>query len=241
MIAPRIWRKFQFARPCVRLATVPLRPTAAPASCAIVEVTNSANRCNPALFLENLRLDTPRHSAYHLRVKRFAILLALVSVWTPTLAQKPPASSATSASAKPALTISGDVSQNLSLSLADLAALPRKTIKVSNQHSGKQETYEGVALAELFKRAGVPQGEQLRGPDLAAYVRAEGADGYVVTFGLAELDASFQDSEVLVADSLDGQPLGDKVGPLRLIVPQDKRPGRWVRMLRSISVVKISK
>jgi len=240
MIAPQIWCKFQFPRPCVRLATASSRQR--PIACTWTRRSfESENRRNPALFLENLRLDTLHYSAYDPRVKLFAVLLALFSVWAPTLAQNPPASSATAGSAKPALTISGDVPQSLSLSLADLAALPRKTLRVSNQHSGKQETYEGVALAELFKRAGVPQGEQLRGPDLAAYVRAEGADGYVVTFGLAELDSSFQDSEVLVADTLDGQPLGDKVGPLRLIVPQDKRPGRWVRMLRSISVVKISK
>ena len=72
---------------------------------------------------------------------------------------------------------------------------------------------------------------------MAAYALAEGADGYRVSFSLAELDPGFQDSQVLVADTMNGEPLGDKVGPLRLVVPQDKRPARWVRMLRSIKVM----
>jgi hypothetical protein len=31
------------------------------------------------------------------------------------------------------------------------------------------------------------------------------------------------------------------VGPLRLVVPQDKRPARWVRMLKSLTVVQLGK
>lgn len=174
-------------------------------------------------------------------MKLCAIFLLLCCIAASAVAQAPAAQAPAPESSKTALTVSGDVPKSLSLSLTDLSSLPRKTLKVTNQHSGKEEAYEGVPLAELLKRAGVPQGEQLRGADMAAYVRAEGADGYVVTFAIAELDASFQDSDVLVADTMDGQPLGEKVGPLRLIVPHDKRPGRWVRSLRSITVVKLSK
>lgn len=136
--------------------------------------------------------------------------------------------------------INGDVQTPLSLSLADLAALPRKTLKLMNEHSGKEETYRGVPLAELLKRAGVPQGESLRGAGLATYVRADAADGYSVVFSLGELDSSILDSDALVADTLDGGPIPEKQGPLRLVLPHDKRPARWVRMLQSITVVKVS-
>ncbi len=139
------------------------------------------------------------------------------------------------------MAVGGDVDKPLSLSLADLRDLPRQTITVMNEHEKKDETYQGVPLAELLKRAGVPQGPALRGPALAIYVRAEGADGYTVVSALAELDSSVQDSGVLVADTLDGAPILDKLGPLRLVVPHDKRPARWVRMLRSITVVKPAK
>jgi hypothetical protein len=59
-----------------------------------------------------------------------------------------------------------------------------------------------------------------------------------VTFSLAEADPDFGDRHILVADARDGQPLDAATGPLRLIVPQDTRQGRWVRMLTSIRVLR---
>lgn len=64
---------------------------------------------------------------------------------------------------------------------------------------------------------------------------------YSVVFSLAGLDSGIRDSGVLVADTLNGEPIPDKLGPLRVIAPHDKRPARWVHMLRSITVVKPSK
>jgi DMSO/TMAO reductase YedYZ molybdopterin-dependent catalytic subunit len=157
---------------------------------------------------------------------------------TPSAAQ----SAATDAKLDAArLIVGGDVAKPLSLSLQDLSGYPRKIVKVMNEHEGKEETYQGVPLAEILKRAGVPQGSDLRGASLATYVRAEGADGYSVVFSLAELDSGVQDSDVLVADTLNGEPIPDRLGPLRLVVPHEKRPARWVRMLRSITVVKVSR
>lgn len=138
------------------------------------------------------------------------------------------------------LTITGDVQKPLSLSAEDLRHLTRTTVKATNEHQGnKEEVYEGVLLSTLLKQAGVPQGMQLRGTAMAKYVVAEGSDGYRVTFSIAELDSSLQDSDVIVADTLDGMPLGERIGPLRLVVPHDKRPARWVRTLRSIKVVNV--
>jgi DMSO/TMAO reductase YedYZ molybdopterin-dependent catalytic subunit len=134
------------------------------------------------------------------------------------------------------LVVTGDVEHTLSLSLTDLGTLPRKTVTVMNEHEGKMETYQGVPLEEILKRAGVPQGEKLRGAAMATSVRAEAADGYRVVFSLAELDSGIADSDALVADTLDGEPLPDKIGPLRLVLPHDKRPARWVRMLRSLTI-----
>jgi DMSO/TMAO reductase YedYZ molybdopterin-dependent catalytic subunit len=139
------------------------------------------------------------------------------------------------------LTIKGDVEKPLSVTLDDLRHLPRKTLMVMNPHEKKEETYEGVLLTELLKRAGVPQGAQLRGAAMATYVQADAADGYRVVFSLAELDADFQDSDVIVADTMNGAPLDEKTGPFRLIAPHDKRPARWVRMAHSLTVVRIPK
>ena len=115
--------------------------------------------------------------------------------------------------------------------------MPRTTLHVTNPHEKKAELYEGVLLEELLRKAGVPHGEQLHGPLMATYVVAEAEDGYRVTFSVAELDSGILDSQVLVADTMDSGPIGPKFGPFRLVVPHDKRPARWVRMLKSITVV----
>jgi DMSO/TMAO reductase YedYZ molybdopterin-dependent catalytic subunit len=149
-----------------------------------------------------------------------------------------PAASANATAA--ALTVGGDVTKPLSLSIDDVKKMPRNTVHVKNEHADKDEVYEGVLLSAILRQAGAPQGGQIRGKAMATTVLAEGADGYQVVFSIEELDADFQEADVLVADTLDGAPLGDKLGPLRLIAPRDKRPARWVRMLRSIRVVKPS-
>ena len=133
--------------------------------------------------------------------------------------------------------ITGRVATPLELSLVDLKNMPRTTVTVVNAHSKRTEVYQGVPLKELFRRAGVPQGEKLRGPLMATYVLAEASDRYRVVFSLAELDSGFLDSDVIVADTLDGAPLGSNEGPLKLVAPRDKRPARWIRMLRTITIV----
>ena len=138
------------------------------------------------------------------------------------------------------LKITGAVSTPLTLTAADLAKMPRKTLSVTNPHNKKTEVYEGVLLEELLRRAGVPQHEQLRGQAMATYVVAEAEDGYKVVFSLAELDSGILDSEVIVADTIDGSALAAKEGPFKIVAPHEKRPARWVRMLKSITVVRPS-
>jgi DMSO/TMAO reductase YedYZ molybdopterin-dependent catalytic subunit len=135
------------------------------------------------------------------------------------------------------LKIGGAVTTPLRLTVADLKKMPRKTLTVVNPHDKKTEVYEGVSLEELLRRAGVPQGENLRGAALATYVLAEANDGYRVVFSLAELDPGIVESEVIVADTMDSATLGANQGPFRLIAPEEKRPARWVRMLKSLTVV----
>ncbi len=118
-----------------------------------------------------------------------------------------------------------------------LATVPRVEVKAAAHHvSG---AYSGVPLAALLRQVGMPRSDSLRGLQLAAYVVAEGADGYRVTFAVAELDTTFTDREVLVVDRKDGAPLGAKDGPFQLIVPGEKRPARWVRQLRRVSYVMV--
>jgi DMSO/TMAO reductase YedYZ molybdopterin-dependent catalytic subunit len=135
--------------------------------------------------------------------------------------------------------IGGAVTTPLVLTVADLKKMPRKTLRVDNAHSKKTEVYEGVLVEDLLKRAGIPQGEGLRGAAMASYVLVEAADNYRVVFALAEFNSSFQDSEIIVADTKDGAPIAPDEGPFQLVAPHDKRPARWTKMVKSLTVVRV--
>jgi DMSO/TMAO reductase YedYZ molybdopterin-dependent catalytic subunit len=153
----------------------------------------------------------------------------------------PPMQTAPAATAVQAtLSLTGEVTTELHLSAADLKALPRTTLTAMDAHEKQTHVFEGVTLAELLKRAGLPTGENLRGKSMALCVLASAADSYHAVFSLAELDASIGGETVLVADTVDGQPIPTGQGPLRLVVPSDKRPARWVRMLQSLTVISVS-
>lgn len=128
----------------------------------------------------------------------------------------------------------------LLLSVSDLQKMPRKKLSVVNPHDKKTEVevYEGVAIVDLLQRVGTPRGEDLRGRAMATYVVAEASDGYRVVFSVAELDSGIVDSDIIVADTLDGAALGANQGPFKIVAPHDKRPARWVRMLTSLTVAK---
>jgi len=138
------------------------------------------------------------------RIASLATLLVVLS--SLSFAQQPAPAKATSGPSE--FKIGGAVTTPLTVTLEDLKKMPRKTLRVENAHAKKMEVYEGVPLEALLQKAGVPQGEQVRGAAMATYVLVEAADDYHVIFSLAELDSSFLDSEVLVADSMDGVALG---------------------------------
>jgi DMSO/TMAO reductase YedYZ molybdopterin-dependent catalytic subunit len=137
------------------------------------------------------------------------------------------------------LVIAGDVTQPLTIRPTDLKTMPRTTVTVSEE--GREVSYEGVLVGELLKRAGAPVGRDLSGKAVATYVRASAKDGYQVVFSLAELDPSFTPNDIIVADTIDGKPLFDYQGPLRIVAPHDKRGARSIRMLQRIEVVRLVK
>lgn len=114
-----------------------------------------------------------------------------------------------------------------------LAALPHSTLKLYNEHAKAEQTFSGVPLIELLKPLGVA--EKPHGKDLALYVSVEGADGYKAVYSIGEVNPDVHDGTVLVADSMNGKPLGEN-GPLQLVATGEKRPARWVRNLAAIRV-----
>ena len=49
------------------------------------------------------------------------------------------------------------------------------------------------------------------------------------------------DSGIILADKREGQTLAANEGPLRIVVPHDKRPTRSLRLLREIDIVQLNK
>jgi hypothetical protein len=121
--------------------------------------------------------------------------------------------------------------EDVFLKPAELKSMPRTTVTVHNEHSKADETYTGVRVADLLAKMGVPLGKELRGMALSSYLVVAGSDGYAAVIALAEVDPNFHTGEVIVADTMNGQPLDGKSGPFKLVVTEDKRPARWVRNL----------
>jgi hypothetical protein len=126
--------------------------------------------------------------------------------------------------------------EDVFLKPAELKTMPRTMITVHNEHSKADETYTGVRVADLLAKMGAPLGKELRGIALSSYLVAVGSDGYEAVIALAEVDPSFHTGEVIVADTMNGQPLDAKSGPFKLVVTEDKRPARWVRNLVSMEL-----
>ena len=133
------------------------------------------------------------------------------------------------------LTISGEVTKPLTLQLADLKAMPHSEV-TGKDKDGKEHKYSGVPLSDLLRQAGVTLGNELKGKNLSKSVVVKATDGYEVLFALPELDPDFATRTILLADSVDGAPLAQGVGPYRVIVPGEKKPARWIREVVSIDV-----
>ncbi|MBV9677604.1 MAG: molybdopterin-dependent oxidoreductase [Acidobacteriaceae bacterium] len=138
-----------------------------------------------------------------------------------------------------AVTIQVNGKPAVMLTEQDFAKMPRHTV-TAKEH-GTEVSYGGVLLHDVLERAGAPFGSQLHGKALSSYVLATARDGYAVVYTLTEMDPDFTDSEIIVADQQNGKPLTDQQGPLRIVVPHDKKPARDLRMLDRIEIVQLRK
>lgn len=191
-----------------------------------------------------LVLYSPKYNA-------FLMPNSTLRFWGPTLAvalafgglnavqaQAPAAKPTPSVSAPTTLRLDGLDGTTRILTAADLAALPRREVRATGK-DGQAHAYQGVALADLLALVGAPQGKAIHGEALAVALVAEAADGYRVVFALPGLDAAFASQVVLLATARDGQPLLAESGPYQIIVPQEKRPTRWVRQVRRLRLARV--
>jgi DMSO/TMAO reductase YedYZ molybdopterin-dependent catalytic subunit len=121
----------------------------------------------------------------------------------------------------PSIKVEGEVTQSLKLYQSDLEKMKRVTVRYKG-HDSITHSYTGVPVLEILNRAGVTMGKQLRGKNLAKFLLVTATDGYQVVFSLAELDTSFNEKEVILADKMDNKLIPSNPGPFQLIVPGEK-------------------
>jgi len=135
-------------------------------------------------------------------------------------------------STKLTLTIDGKAT---TLSVAELQAMPQKTVTVHNEHTKMEETYTGVLVGDLLAKCSFPVDKTTHRKMLRSYLVAEGTDKYWVLYSMTEVEGSEHNGDVIVATSMGGKPLGED-GQFKLIDNGDKKPQRWVRNLNAITV-----
>jgi hypothetical protein len=113
-------------------------------------------------------------------------------------------------------------------------------------HDGKH-TSSVVPLLSVLKAAGVTtqldphpnKDPKIKHDELHYAVTVQGKDGYYVVLSIAELMSELGDRKAYLALDVDGKPWPEKETPMKLIMPDDQKPARWVHSVQSISVIKV--
>jgi DMSO/TMAO reductase YedYZ molybdopterin-dependent catalytic subunit len=137
---------------------------------------------------------------------------------------------------KPAtVKVTGEVTVPLEIKMDDFLLYPQTEVTRKDK-DGKDHVYSGVILSAILQKAGVTLAKDLRGKNLTKYVQVEASDGYQVIFALAEMDKDFTDRTIILADKVDGKPLAQGDGPFRIIVQDEKKPARCIKMVTAIKI-----
>ncbi len=125
--------------------------------------------------------------------------------------------------------VAGRISHPRVYRLADLEALPAHTVDVSFQGPGGTQTHSftGALLFDVATAA-APRFDTDRKNDFLRWTaRVHATDNYEVVVAWGEFDPGFEGKQVLLAYADNGQLLTD-TGFARLVVPADKKGGRYV-------------
>ncbi len=138
-----------------------------------------------------------------------------------------------------AISIDGAVEHPKSLTLADLKQAPATTETVALK-TGKgvlTGSYTGVLLWTLIQQAAIKQPRDSKNDVLRHTIVVTSSDGYSAVLSAAE-DFSGNSATIraIIAYAKDGQPLSDKRGFARLILPADKSAGRAISGVATITV-----
>ncbi len=137
------------------------------------------------------------------------------------------------AAARADMTITGAAGDPLMVNPSVVKTLPEVTETVSFTTGNGLVTahFSGKRLWDVLRQANVVgKGKAL----VKQYIIATGSDGYSAVVAMGEVSPGYEGKAVLLADSMNGKPLG--AAHWRLVVPGDAHGGRDVRDLVSLEV-----
>jgi len=134
-----------------------------------------------------------------------------------------------------AISVSGSGHAAAALGVDAVAALPATPLSVSflTEHGPRKAAFAGPLLWTVLAKVGAIDPAKRR-DQVAQFIVVTGSDGYRAVLALAEIAPDFEGKPVILADRMDGKPLG--AGHLRIVVPNDKHGGRSVRDVVRIEV-----
>jgi hypothetical protein len=126
----------------------------------------------------------------------------------------------------------------LSFDVSVLKKLDRIELRIMER--GKPVVYAGVPLAVPLKAklGDMTSMAALRSvSDAVLLVRAR--DGYQAAVSAIAVAMDGKGERYLLAFERDGQPLDEREGPVKLVIPTDPQHIRWVRMVSAIDLVRL--
>jgi hypothetical protein len=133
------------------------------------------------------------------------------------------------------LRVDGAVDRPVTLSIAQLAAMPGRTVAVrfGTEHGSQQHTETGVTLRDLVDRAGPALTPGRKHDVLSFGVLVVGSDGYRTLLSYGEISPAAGNRDALLATSEDGHPLAAP----RLVLPGDVQGARYVSGVVELDVI----
>jgi DMSO/TMAO reductase YedYZ molybdopterin-dependent catalytic subunit len=136
----------------------------------------------------------------------------------------------------PAVTVAGPAHGPVGVGVDTLARLPARHLSISflTEHGVRHASFDGPLLWAVLTKTGVIDPAKRRN-QVTQFLVIAGRDGYHAVLALAEIAPDFENKSVVLADRMDGKPLGSE--HLRVVVPLDEHGGRSVRDVVRIQVL----
>ena len=128
--------------------------------------------------------------------------------------------------------------KSTTLTMADLQAMPQRTLRVHNGHNNQDETYTGIGMSDLLAKFGLTLDNGGAQKVYHSYVRATGTDKYWVLYSATELEPAIATWDSILAIAMDGKPI-EADGAFKIVAGGERRPARWVTNLTALNIVTV--